>query len=212
MQNTNQPIMTLTQRARLKNAGLDNLLSFIDNIAASLDDFVEETAQDKVHTDLWKQNVVNETAAKAMRQLESQIIKEMDPINDVTGRQRKKIDDELQLKGELDAVILQSATQVLLDEKLSVQEIIATNDPDLLRAALVLPSGKHLVLKGDTEKMQIIEEAMARHTLGEEGYAKFAVNDRKLGVLRDVWEHIEKLKTEFANKSVGIKKQLGGVA
>ena len=212
MNNSNQPILNATQRVLLKKASLHKLLSLVDALAGSLDNFVDKMIQDQIHTDLWKQNAISEAAAEALQRMDNLTVAEMRPINDVTERQRKQLQAELELKGGLDAIILQNAMQMLLSEKLNVLQIIATDDPDLLRAALILPSGKHLVLKGDPKKVEIIETALAKHMLGEDGYAEFVTNDRKLNVLRDLRTHFEKLQAEFGNKSVGIKKQLRGAA
>lgn len=138
--------------------------------------------------------------AGAVKELNSQYAVFYDVAN-------KRIAAESKIKGGIDAVILQSAQQTMLTQEMTVGQIAATNDPDLIRAALLLPASKYLLFNNDPKKIGILHNKLEELTLGDD-YEQFQKNKGKVEILTSLHSHLSKRAAKHLNKAVEMTKSI----
>ena len=183
-----QPILNRTQLAQLNKAGLKGVVERITSTAKFLDVFETETNKDSVYSDSHKKKMVAKQVAKDLGLLAGQLGKEyLGGAVDAYERANRKVNQELELKGGIDATILTNASVLIAQEKFSVGQLVQMGDANLLRAALLLPVTRYQLLKGDNDgqKEQLLSTAVAKVTLGEKYEAHERLGQR-INIMREV--------------------------
>ena len=118
-----------------------------------------EINNSRVDSDIVKEEKVASEAAKRLNLMADKVSSfyGTDDAQDY-GKAVKQINQALEMHGAMDAIILGNAANLMISEKMSITEILMTKDSDLMRAAVLLPSSRHMILKGKEENIQRMRE------------------------------------------------------
>lgn len=202
-----QPLINPSELVLLKKHGLNDIGSLINDVGNLLDAGVAAINEDPTRSDFYKDRAKEQLAHKQVKQLAT-AVKDLNSQYAVFYEAaNKRIAAESKIKGGIDAVILQSAQQLMLAQDMSVADIAATNDPDLIRAALLLPASKYLLFKNDSKKLGVLRNKLDALTLGDD-YEQYQRNKGKVEILTSLHSHLSTRATKHLNKAVEMTRSI----